>query len=500
MVFAYRGGNCGAKGDDTIRVPDRLGRSWYTFGWVSLKPASDNPDTTTTDSLRYLPQYGDDLCYAVRASHPMVVEVLVKSSMYEGMAMNAGVPYNAPEDTADVWPDTTDVQPSGTYRWRRAGSYIQGNFKYFRLQRWCDSLSTAFLHVRILDYAAEAELRAYPAEVTYLSSRSIRIPYDQHYLGKMKSTVDADSDGFTAWEEYRGFCNGINGNDYVWNSRLDTTRAQFFYTVFDQANCFTPGMAEAIVDTCAKIAGNSQAILIPINNLSQLSELVYDETDVRHFIDFKSHVYRKDSTWVPNPLCVPLGQRGPYLADAYMHPIVDDSIGIAQNGIFYLTTTARDTGDQEGFAKIQFDPSQTPPWIYPGGGGLYKIIINSHWVNYSVLTMVTNHQLPATMRYDPALPANFERNIAHEFGHAFGLTHHTPCCTAPLGDESCIMTYWWWVGTDPCCSNQNSLNPPPDAAPGWTTWFQNNRSGYGFKQDQWNCAGRFMFRQYGPVP
>lgn len=164
---------------------------------LTLSPRADNPDTTFTDSLRYMPMYDSVLVYELRASHPMTVEIELGCSMYEGIAMNAPVPDDESEKKADM-----KLIGAGDPRY-------SSHTAIYTMQRDLEADEPLEVEVKMLDYAAKGRLRAcqiFRDGDRVLHGRPAEKPQEiPRAYDVWLSNADPDSDGFTLWEEYRGF-------------------------------------------------------------------------------------------------------------------------------------------------------------------------------------------------------------------------------------------------------------------------------------------------------
>ena len=217
----------------------------------------------------WLPEYDETLCFLIKVNMPMAVIIRLKTSMYEGMCMNAAVP-EADDQINDIVP----YQVYGCIE-------MSGQNGTFIAMEYMNPREPKCLYVRVLDFAAEAGLEAWKSDDRSVHAE-VEIPRD---FDRFKSNADPDSDGFTNWEEYRGFM------IYDGNERTDSTNANVFVCL----HCADIDWSRLLIS--AHVAGIPQGY----NFISGTQGLVSDG----RFLDYKSQYRDKWGVWLSNSLCYP---------------------------------------------------------------------------------------------------------------------------------------------------------------------------------------------------
>jgi hypothetical protein len=414
---------------------------------TKLVPANTSP---TSDPVH---NYGDILCYQFIASKADDVTAVLKTSTYEGRCMNYPVGPAEPDTISDMVPDT--VTEMSRNRWRLLAHWYEDDRSCFKIQRMI-SAGVTNLQIRVLDYAAEGDLSAWDSSGHEIPDPQ-QIPPDYE---RFKSTGDADSDGFTAWEEYRGFM-----DDYGQHWRLDSL----------QTDVYVYNHAAAISQENLNRAAYVVSLEVPFPNSFRMDwcpteQGVYDDPRI---LDFKSHKLFY-SSWlggieVDNPLCYPgydasaVSPHGGH--QGYIHLYDGEGPGLPEAGI-----CLRDSAFPE-----------------PGGIGVLKIGV---WTTPIWDWVIVRQGLPPAERptvYDLVV----QRFLNHELGHAFSLPH-TPTDFPENGDFRCAMSYIL-SANDSTTSIYNRIPTTWETYAGqigWEYWIDHvgNKDTYSY------CNGEVRFR------
>lgn len=419
-------------------------------GDISLHPCVGSPDSNSA----WLPQYGDQLCCSIQVlSNVGKLEAFLRTSTYQGIAMNAPVPSGM-----DTLKDIVIGQHSD---WVIADSGFVGDTAYtYRLLAVTERSApySLFLHFTVLDFGAEGDLLVRSCVDTTLRTDTLHFPHD--YVNRFHSNADADGDGLTVWEENRGFINQ-NGS-YIRTSPL--TRE---ILVIDSGNVFTD--ADIGNDFKAMLENMVGAQVILCNVLT--SDTVLQGWRFQR-IDFKQGVYTAGGlvpwntslTLPAPPYGVPWGLYGE--ASAQQVAILLDQAG--------------DSLTERGHCNHQHD------YGICGNAGMAVLI---ETIGRDVVRWQTDgHYLPPDLV--PRVRTVYKRKVlAHEFGHAIDINDH-----CPVNDPGCDQ-----YGGAANCPLQNPFNDPhlPLSAELWEAWLNtyDNYDNWGYLNDQtYNCHDQILYR------
>lgn len=271
-----------------------------------------------------------------------------------------------------------------------------------------------------------------------------------------KSTADADSDGFSVWEEYRGFDFWMD--NVTVHERLDTNLTELVFQADD-------GMQTGYSDAFDKLQ-SSEFTNVALVSFGDINSNVFESTDtpevlppgppdgqpaydgdlVRNFIDFESDHF-VESDWIHNELCTPPGMETfPWGENRSTIDIAD--IAIIGLEIDHSTLHPTLLGQTRPYYIVETSIRQNedcaPVIQYPGGGGCGGIKIYEDNLHNHVDGLVADPQynFPTQPPWD-LIPyfkiQRTSRTITHEFGHAFGINHHCP--NNYVGNRLCVMKY-----------------------------------------------------------
>jgi hypothetical protein len=428
---------------------------------ISFEPCKGGIDSS------YKPAYGDDVCYTVQVSHTMTVIATVLSSTYEGIAMNAPQP---PGDTNT----TSDVIPIFEDGWTFHGHDYQGGFSRWHASRLINAGEEVEFHVRVLDYAAEA--RIYVGSADSLAwSRMNFIPL---YALPWLSNADADSDGFTVWEEYRGFCNA-DSSHFRLDTSLSSVRREVlliddggFFVQFSLDEAFRIRLQE--MSACSLVL---QPTLVTFG-VSDSNHFTWDRLD-----RFQSSWDADEADWQGLP-----GLTFPGYNHASPIPswgLCEYERGFDQVAIRLTNVQVSDTSEV-GHVNHVFGG---PDWGF-GICGNAGVAMDFNRIETTVRSWP--HLYDYHMReYFQVLAICQERTVAHEFGHVLNVTDHcgpSPCNQCTGSDSKCVL--------------YNEMMCPVDPNPGidyWPDWVQQFKDGVGsgawdYKSDDRGCRSQLRYR------
>lgn len=405
---------------------------------VGLRPM---PGSKAEDSLH---AFGDVLPYQFLFTAPLPVRAWLTTSTYEGRCMNYPVNYGGTTELDTI----SDMVPDSlTGGWHLVNRWHHDDRSCYLVERTCPT-GFSYLNLRVLDYAAEGDLVAYRADnELYILYDSQKIPrnYEQ-----FRSRSDSDSDGFTAWEEHRGF-KGIGGQDFV---RLDTNQAEM---LVDNGYAYLQG---ATLDTFQTMCECS------VINCHGIPFVCFETSDdSREFVDYESNHFSKvgnDGEWVADTLCDP-GYNPPRSPDAPGSEIAD-----VDQGIIRIVPSYGLHGGMGSYTCGATDqlPRGTSP--LPGGDACNGILMYETSLDSLVRWLWLNGGLQLSDTH--AVRALYStRNVYHEFGHAQGIIHHHPDSTAGLWQ--CVMKY----------TAQSDYVTP------WSLFIARG-PGTEYSDDDWQCA------------
>lgn len=418
---------------------------------LSVKPA----DSSAASDPPF--DFGDTLKYEITVSQQAIkpgtdtvgvtgtvkVTCILKVSTYEGRCMN--YPALTVGDTiADIYPDTS---VSDTLGWKLIAQWFDSSRKCFRLEKKCRA-GVNYVTFSVRDYAPEGDLEVFLSEDTteVADGSPLKIPPDYE---TWKSTSDFDQDGFTVWEEYRGFIlagsirrlDSLFSDVFLWNHTTDIT--------------------SSYIDRAATVSGLDSFCTL-LGPVAPPSETFQTE----RFLDFKRKKF-VSSSYAENSLCLP-GYTPPsnFPGDqGYIH--------------FY---SGEGGGGENGIAGECFRDADYPQ---PGGVGVDAVWVYTNYLNIAVNSYSGMNGNEATV-YSQLL----QRVVNHELGHAFGLSH--PTSPAYNGTYSCVMSY---VLNDSSDWTENRIpNTWPTSEPtvrlGWAQWIQL----VGPEDSYESCVGTVRYR------
>jgi len=380
-----------------------LGMTWTPPPCRRMAPRADKPCDTlvlrpsdtppTSDPVH---KFGDRLCYQFYTTKTHNVTAVLKTSTYEGRCMNYPVGPAELDTISDMVPDTLPHGAPG--HWDFLEHWFEGDRSCFKLKRTIIP-GISDLYIRVLDYAAEGDLTAWDDSGHVIPDPQQIPPNYQRF----KSTTDADSDGFTAWEEYRGFI--ISGVHH----RLDSTRAQVF----------VHGLPSDYVGDMESVTNYSI-----VNAADVESKICCESLFKIRFLDFKSHKGATMDTL--NPLCEP-GITPPLNIDWADQGIIPGKpMGIE------VSDSVVTSGDTVKMGWTWVTDASNP---YPGGAGIARMVVYRGSVCYVLHTYIESEIMPAE---DSAFvfEQKIKRVFFHEMGHAYNLLDAGSSC-----NRNCVMKY-----------------------------------------------------------
>lgn len=421
---------------------------------LAVLPHEDEEEKPDSVTVAPFHSFGDTLLYDVfvsEAAPQMAVTVILKTSTYEGRCMNYPV-------GSTVGDTISDLYPADTINWHLDSHWFGEDTSYFQLSRIC-VVGVYPFNVVVRDYAAEGILEVKNSNSGVPGQGSpIYIPKD---FERWKSTADPDSDGFTVWEEYRGFECFNEAADSFFHIRTDTTIIDSLshadLIINDQDLVFSPLLVDTLTSwTRAHLhelgTGAGLTYLIPWSNFPGFM-----------YIDFKSKKWVSNE-WAANSLCTPPGMEDlparTSIADQGIVKVVSSSsvIGNSEDG-WRSGATAQD------FDTVYFDDSL----LYRGPGGCARIIFYQGSID-EIMTYIGGFgTLPSSLT-DTVMFIRSSRVVAHEFGHALGIDHHGDNGDGEaghyLGRYECVLKY------EPITIWQDSLS--------WVQWIQTAGIGMGY--------------------
>lgn len=258
---------------------------WDAGPGITLTRCLTNPDSTDNDTNRYLPKYGDTLCYVLKVTRPIDVVVKLWGSTYEGIAMNAPVP-----DTVGLYEDSSSVKYCDlVLLGGEFDGFVSGQFQQTRTIHVDSAVNVKVL---VMDYAAHGYIRAYQATNPNNSARHPQTIIKGY--SDWTSNADPDSDGFTRWEEYRGFIQKYG--DVYSHVRLDSTKPELFYhpdslVLIDQDDLVSILEGEELLGATLYDYGQIDFDNEATNNVATITQAYLSGLDSlrRYFIDFNCH-------------------------------------------------------------------------------------------------------------------------------------------------------------------------------------------------------------------
>ncbi|RPH95261.1 hypothetical protein EHM69_04895 [candidate division KSB1 bacterium] len=364
--------------------------------------------------------------------------------------MNAPVPPNESDIKSDMVPILNG--------WSMDSSRFRDNKSHFYFSRLFSADMPEKMYVRVLDYAAEGKLRVRRADFWgHFSSEWVEIPKNHE---QFCSSADPDSDGFTRWEEYRGFCNN-DGSHFRLD--LDTTAANTRRQIIisDPTSLLDTLPVRGFVTRLQEMMACSLVIKDSIKSNSMWAgcgwEGIPQSWGYFLCIDAKNGIWDAGSNaWEPNPLTIPLPR--------YSHPAPSDSSSFTRSAdqvairIFYND----EAGDYGVSCHVFGDP---PDWGYGicGNGGIdlrYDLvmdkILREWWPDGSNGSHFNDRDFPGLR--DSVITICLRRTVAHEFGHVINVPYHVPN-QYDGNNKMCVMlnemqwadihtlgtsTDWWW--------------------------------------------------------
>ncbi|RPH93525.1 hypothetical protein EHM69_10075 [candidate division KSB1 bacterium] len=329
--------------------------------------------------------------------------------------MNYPVGPTEQDTISDIVPDL--MEHGDPNHWELISHLFVGDRSVFTFRKLLAPGITP-LNVRVLDYAAEGDLSAYETgNSSNEASDPQQIPpnYEQ-----WKRDDDNDGDGFTYWEEYRGFIVGQN------HLRTHTyTNATVFIDNVDGA--MPPEAFSAFATSSGYLALDMS--LAPFETYS----------DEREFLDFKSNKFCAGN-WDDNPLC-----------DAGYDPLG----GISQADQIKVLVNISDGTPASDYGVTTFAHSAF--W------GLADVqVVNiyrwQHIDDVSSWQQQEESPLPpedAERVYDQYII----RTFVHELGHTISIPDHSPLY---YGSFWCPMKYVNFMDYPP--------QGPPDGDHTWERW------------------------------
>lgn len=440
----------------------------YPLAVLPHEDVAEKPDSVTVAPFH---SFGDTLLYDVfvsEAAPQMAVTVILKTSTYEGRCMNYPVG-SAVGDTI------SDLYPADTINWHLDSHWFSGDTSYFQLSRTC-VVGVYPFNVVVRDYAAEGILEVKSTNSgTPAQGSPIYIPKD---FERWKSTADPDSDGFTVWEEYRGFLRFFEDSVHT---RLDSTVAEVFLTSSDSINQYWSWALTAIEGEY--FLGARLLEYGTISTLNPVNAFVHSEAVIggsytieRNFCDFKSLKY-DDESWKNNPLCTPLG------LETFPWDRNRDTIKIADNAAVrmtwdfvsflpepYVTGVTYKFHDNTGSHSSEYEVCNDPAVDYPGTGGTGEIVFYAIGIENVIedvrLSPEVYHFPDDNSLFVEFRDAKTARTIAHEFGHMQGVDHH---CDDTIQYNNGNYEYVWVSthGNPRCVMKYNTPDDFPTVEAQW---------------------------------
>jgi hypothetical protein len=398
---------------------------------LDIIKCKDRPDAYhLTDD--WLPEYDSWLCFWIISNMTMSITLELKTSTYEGIAMNANFPSAVTDSICDLTPDTANPDHSVVWVLPAWSDPYDARHRTF----WGSALLQADMPVsvwvHVLDWAADGLLTAYclvGPEMNQITQVTELIP---HNYQRFLSNADPDSDGLTDWEEYRGFdLAGIH-------VRTDSTFANLF--VDDQTGYLNWGTLGTVTDYMCFSA----------------HQVTVKDVDHRKWIDFMK------------------GNAGSLVHPGYDSPVLSppaDVIDLHQAAcVFTVNNILTDTFGVT--VKTWLDTVYYPR--PEGTDGPVQINILEHQEQMAVFEL--HGLLPRDtdpVVYDRVFNQYLNRTCFHELGHVLGIFDHR---NDPWqGDYRCVMTY-------------DSADDWPNNQQGWAGFTYGEGYLAGPHPVDWKCA------------